>query len=106
MVGDVPLGMSPEMLTVAEGASMNMATSVVSVVWWTEWKTGPCAAFNVEVVGQDTNTTWDVSSNSGVGTGVHLPFGVGMGMGMELAASAGVGMGTNILGVAGGLRVA
>ena len=40
------------------------------------------------------NTTWGVLSNLGVGTGVHLPFG------------AGVGTGMNVLGVAGGLRVA
>ena len=90
------LGTSPEMLTGAEGASVNTATSVVLVVWQSEWKTGPCAAFDVEVVGQEMNTT----SNSGVGTGVHLPFGAGMGMGMEIGAEM------NDLGVAGGLRAA
>ena len=70
-----------------------------------EWKTGGCAAFDVEVAGQDTNTTWGVLSNSGAGTGMCLPFSVGMGTGMELAVSAGVGLGTNVLWVAGGLRV-
>ena len=80
----VHLGMSSEMLTGAEGVSANMATLVVSVVWRSEWKTGPCAAFDVEVAGQETNTTRGVSSNSGVGTGVRLPFGAGMGMGTEL----------------------
>ena len=40
----VHLGTSPEMLTGKEGASANMATSVVSVVWRSEWKTEPCAA--------------------------------------------------------------
>ena len=106
MAAAVHSGMSPETLTVAEGASVNMATSVVSVVWPLEWKTGPCATFNVEVVGQETNTTQGVSSNSGVSTGVCLPFGVGMSMGTELVASAGMGEGTNSFGVAGGLRVA
>ena len=52
------------------------------------------------MAGQETNTTRGVSSNSGVGTGVHLPFGVGMGTGMEMGAEM------NGLGVAGGLRVA
>ena len=93
-------GTSPEMLTGAEGASVNMATSVVSVVRRLEWKTGPCAAFDVEVVGQETNTTQGVSSNSGVSTGVCLPFGAGMGTGTEM------GVETNCLGVAGGLRAA
>ena len=101
LAGDVPSGMSPEMLMVVEGASANMATLVVLAVGQTEWKTGPCAAFNVEVVGQDTNTTQGVSSNSGVGTRVHLPFSAGVGMGMELVASAGMGMEMNVLGVAG-----
>ena len=105
-VGDVPLGMGPETLTVVEGMSVNTAMSVVSTVGRMEWKTGPCAAFDVEVAGQDTNTTWGVSSNSGAGTRVCLPFGVGMGTGTKLVVSAGMGPGTNILGVAGGLRVA
>ena len=64
----VHLGMSPGMLTGAEGVSANTATLVVSVVWRSEWKTGPCAAFDVEVAGQETNTTQGVSSNSGVST--------------------------------------
>ena len=41
------------------------------MVGWTGGKTGPCAAFDVDVVGQDMNTMWGVSSNLGVGTGVH-----------------------------------
>ena len=65
-----------------------------------EWKTGPCAAFDVEVAGQEMNTTQGVSSNSGVATRVRLPFGAGMCMGMERGAE------TNGLGVAGGLRAA
>ena len=65
-----------------------------------EWKTGPCAAFDVEVVGQETNTTQGMSSNSGVSTRVCLPFRAGMGMGTEM------GVETNGLGVAGGLRAA
>ena len=73
----VHLGTSPETVTVVEGASVNTATSVVSVVWQSEWKTGPCATFNVEVVGQETNTTRGVLSNSGGGTAVHLPFRAG-----------------------------
>ena len=93
-------GMSPEMLMGAEGASANMATLVVLVVRRLEWKTGPCAAFNVEVAGQETNTTRGVSSNLEVSTGVCLPFGAGMGTGMEMGAE------TNGLGVAGGVRVA
>ena len=93
-------GTSPETLTGAEGASANTATSVVSVVQRLEWKTEPCAAFDVEVAGQETNTTRGVSSNSGVGTGVRLPFGASMGMGTEM------GVETNGLGVAGGLRAA
>ena len=100
MAGAVHLGTSPEMLTVAEGANVNMAMSVVLVVQQSEWKTGPCAAFDVEVAGQETNTTRGVSSNSGVDTGVCLPFGAGMGMGTE------IGVETNGLGVAGGLRAA
>ena len=71
----VHLGTSPEMLTGAEGASANTATSVVLVVQRSEWKTEPCATFDVEVAGQETNTTQGVSSNSGVCTRVHLPFG-------------------------------
>ena len=94
------LGTSPEMLMGAEGVSANMATLVVSVVWQSEWKIEPCAAFDVEVAGQETNTTWGVSSNSGVGTRVRLPFGAGMGMGTERGAE------TNGLGVAAGLRAA
>ena len=96
----VHLGMSPETLMVAEGASANIATSVVSVVRRLEWKTGPCATFDVKVVGQEMNTTQGVSSNSGASTGVCLPFGAGMGTGMEM------GVETNCLGVAGGLRAA
>ena len=94
------LGTSPETLTVVEGVNANTATSVVSVVWQLEWKTGPCAAFNVEVAGQEMKTTQGVSSNSGVSTRVCLPFGAGMGTGMEMGAE------TNGLGVAGGLRAA
>ena len=105
-VGDVHVGMSSEMVTVAEGASVNMATSAVLAVRWTEQKTGLCAAFNVKVVRQDMNTTRGVSSNLGVGTRVHLPFCVGMGTGMELAVRADMGMGMNVFGVAGGLRAA
>ena len=56
-VGDVHPGTSLEMVTVVEGVSANMATSAVSEVGWMEGKTGLCAAFNVKVVGQDTNTT-------------------------------------------------
>ena len=93
-------GTSLETLTGAEDASVNMATLVVSVVQRLEWKTGPCAAFNVKVVGQETNTTRGVSSNSAVGTRVHFPFRAGMGMGTEMEAEM------NGLGVAGGLRVA
>ena len=93
-------GTSLEMFMGAEGASANTATSVVSVVQRLEWKTGPCAAFNVKVAGQEMNTTQGVSSNSGVGTRVRLPFGAGMGTGMEM------GVEMNGLGVAGGLRVA
>ena len=93
-------GTSPETLTGVEGASANTATSVVSVVQRSEWKTEPCAAFDVEVVGQETNTTQGVSSNSGVSTGVRLPFGASIGTGTERGAE------TNGLGVAGGLRAA
>ena len=93
-------GTSPEMLTGVEGASANTATLVVSVVRRSERKTRPCAAFDVEVAGQETNTTWGVSSNSGVGTRVRLPFEASMGTGMEMGAE------TNRLRVAGGLRAA
>ena len=93
-------GTSPETLTGVKGASANTATSVVSVVRRSEWKTEPCAAFDVEVAGQETNTTRGVSSNSGVGTRVHFPFRAGMGMGTEMGAEM------NGLGVAGGLRAA
>ena len=88
------------MLMVVEGASVNMATLVVLVVWRLEWKTGPCAAFDVEVAGQEMNTTRGVSSNLGVGTGVCLPFGAGMGTGTE------IGVGMNGFGVAGALKAA
>ena len=77
-------GTSPETLTGVEGASANMATSIVSVVQRSEWKTEPCATFDVEGAGQETNTTQGVSSNSGVSTGVRLPFGAGMGTGTEM----------------------
>ena len=96
----VHLGTSPEMLTGAEGANANIATSVVSVVRRLGWKTEPCTAFDVEVAGQETNTTRGVSSNSGVGTGVRLPFRAGMGTGTEMGAE------TNGLAVAGGMRAA
>ena len=96
----VHLGTSLEMLTGVEGVSANTAMLVVSVVQRSEWKIEPCAAFDVEVAGQETNTTWGVSSNSGVGTGVRLPFGASMGTGMEMGAE------TNSLGAAGGLRAA
>ena len=100
LVVAVHSGTSPETLMGAEGASANTATLVVSVVQWSEWKTGPCATFDVKVAGQEMNTTWGMSSNSGVGTGVHLPFGAGMGTGMEMGAEM------NSLEVAGGLRAA
>ena len=90
---EVHVGTSLEMVTVAEGMSANMATLAVSVVGWMEGKTGPCAAVNVDVVGQDMNTMQGVSSILGVGTEVHLTFGAGMGTGMELVGSAGMGMG-------------
>ena len=105
-VGDVHAGMGLEMVMVPEGVSANMAMSAVLTVGLTEVKTGLCADFDVDVAGLDMNTTWGVSSNSGVGTRAHLTFGVGMGMGTELVVSAGAGTGTNILSVAGGLRVA
>ena len=54
-------GMSLETLMGVEGVSANTATSVVSVVRRSEWKTGPCATFDVEVAGQETNTTRGVS---------------------------------------------
>ena len=63
-------------------------------------------SFDVDVVGLDMNTTQGVSSNLGVGTGVHLTFGAGMGMGTELVVSAGMGTGRNILWVVGGMQVA
>ena len=56
-------GTSPETLTVVEGVSANMAMLVVSVVRRSEWKTGTCATFDVEVMGQETNTTQGVLSN-------------------------------------------
>ena len=93
-------GTSPETLTGVEGASANTAMLVVSVVRRSEWKTEPCATFDVEVAGQEMNTTRGVSSNSGVGTRERLPFGAGMGTGTEM------GLETNGLGVAAGLRVA
>ena len=71
-----------------------------------EWKIGPCAAFDLEVAGEDMNTTWGVSSNSGAGTRVCLHFSVGVGTGLELAVSAGVGMGMNNLLAAEGLGAA
>ena len=77
-------GTSPETLTGPEGASVNTAMLVVLVVQQSEWKTGPCAAFDVKVAGQETNTTWGVPSNSGVGTIVRLPFRAGMGTLMSL----------------------
>ena len=105
-VGNVHAGTSSETVTVAEGASANMATSAVSEVGWTEGKTGPCAAFNVHVVGQDMNTTRDVLSKLGGGSGAHLTFGAGVGTGTELVGSAGVVTGMNDLLVTEGLRVA
>ena len=53
-------GTSLETLTGVEGASANTVTSVVSVVWRSERKTGPCAAFDVEVAGHETNTTREI----------------------------------------------
>ena len=64
MAVDVHLGMSPEMVTVVEGASANMATSAASEVGWMEGKTGPCAGFNVDVAGQDMNTRLEMSRES------------------------------------------
>ena len=69
-----------ETAMVAEGTSAKMATLACSAVGWTEGKTRPCAAFDVGVAGQDMNTMWGVSSNSGVGTGVHLTPQVGAGV--------------------------
>ena len=66
---DVHASMSLETVTVAEGARMNMVMLTVSEVGCTEGKTGPCAAFNVDVVGQDMNTMRDVSSKLGGDTG-------------------------------------
>ena len=43
-------------------------------------KTGPCVAFDVSVAGQDMNTTWGVSLNSGAGMGAGLTLGAGVGM--------------------------
>ena len=40
---DVHVGTSPEIVTVAEGASAKMATLAVLAVGWTEGKTGLCA---------------------------------------------------------------
>ena len=56
VVVNVHAGMSLEMVAVVEGMSTNMAMSAVLVVGWMEGKTGPCAAFDVNVVGQDINT--------------------------------------------------
>ena len=69
-----------EIATVAEGASAKMVTLAGSVVGQTEGKTRLCAAFDVSVAGQDTNTMWGVLSNSGVGTGVHLTPQAGVGV--------------------------
>ena len=102
----VHLGTSLEMVMVVEGVSVNMPMLAVSEVGRGERKTGACASFDVDVVGQDTNTMLGVSSNSGAVTRVRLPFGMGMGTGMVLVTSAGKGTGMNVLGVAGGLRVA
>ena len=104
VAAEVHVGTSLETVMVAEGASAKTVTSAVSVVGGREGKTGPCAAFNVDVVGQDMNTMWGVLSNLGVGTRVHLNFGVGVGMGMELVVSAGTGVGTKVLWVAGGIQ--
>ena len=90
----------------AEGVSAKTATSAGSAVGWMEGKTRLCAAFDVGVAGQDMNTMQGVSSNSEVGTRVHLTFSAGMGPGMELVASPGTGMGTKALWAAGGLRAA
>ena len=129
-VGDMHVGMSLEMVMavgVAQGAEVGMEavgvmcveTGMVTVgvsakmmmsaglaVGWTEGKTGPCAAFKVDVAGQDMNTTRGVLSNLGAGTRVHLTFGAGVGMGMELVVSAGTGVGMKTLWVAGGFRAA
>ena len=45
------------MVMVAEGLSVNMATSAVLVVCWMEWKTGPCATFDVDIC-YDSLDTW------------------------------------------------
>ena len=100
VAAEVHVGTSLETVMVAEGVSAKTATSAVSVVGGREGKTGPCAAFNVDVVGQDMNTMWGVLSNLGVGTRVHLTLSVDMGMGTESAVSPGAGMGVRVLWVA------
>ena len=72
------------------------------MAWQMEGKTGPCAAFDVGVVGQDTNTMQGASSISGVGTGVGLT--LSMDAGMELVVSAGIGAETEVLQVAGSMQ--
>ena len=64
--------------TVAVGVSAKTVMSAGLGVGQMEGKTGPCAAFNVDVVGQDMNTTQGVLSNLGVGIGVHLTPQVGV----------------------------
>ena len=78
--------------TVAVGASTKTPMSVGLVVGQMEGKTGPYAAFDVDVVGQGMNMTRGVSSNLGVGTRAGLTFGVGIGAGTELVVSAGMGV--------------
>ena len=68
----------------------NTATSAGLVVGCMEGKTGPCAAFDVSVAGQDMNTTQGVSSNSAVGTGVCLTPQAGVGVQIKLWVTGGM----------------
>ena len=95
-----------ETSTVAAGASAKTVTSAGSAVSQMEGKTGPCAAFNVNVAGQDMNMMWGMLSNLGMGTGAGLTFSAGMGTGTELVASTGTGVEMKVLWVAEGLRAA
>ena len=74
VAADVHVGTSPEMVvaagvawgmgtevhvdvaTMAEGTSVKMVMSAGLAVGWMERKTTLCAAFNVDVAGQDVNT--------------------------------------------------
>ena len=59
------------MATVAEGVSAKTVMLAGLAVGQMEGETRPCVPFDVGVAGQDTNTMWGVSSNSGVGTRVQ-----------------------------------